>query len=75
MTSCYVLGAERHSRLHTAIGTVTVELLRSSPVPVIVAPLQAQVSQARQKLAGESRAQNAAGSPRALARGRPQRRR
>jgi nucleotide-binding universal stress UspA family protein len=33
-----VVGAERHSRLHTAIGTVTVELLRSSSVPVVVVP-------------------------------------
>jgi nucleotide-binding universal stress UspA family protein len=39
-----VVGAERHSRLHTAIGTVTVELLRSSPVPVIVVPLHADRS-------------------------------
>jgi nucleotide-binding universal stress UspA family protein len=33
-----VVGAEPHSRLHTAIGTVTVELIRSSPVPVVVVP-------------------------------------
>jgi nucleotide-binding universal stress UspA family protein len=33
-----VLGSERHSRLHTAIGTVTVELLKRSPVPVVVVP-------------------------------------
>jgi nucleotide-binding universal stress UspA family protein len=36
-----VVGSERHSRLHTAIGTVTVELLKSAPVPVIVVPLLA----------------------------------
>jgi len=36
-----VVGTERHSRVHTAIGTVTVELLRLSPVPVIVVPLHA----------------------------------
>lgn len=36
-----VVGSERHSRLHTAIGTVTVELLRDSPVPVIVVPARA----------------------------------
>lgn len=33
-----VVGRERHSRLRTAIGTVTVELLKSSPVPVVVVP-------------------------------------
>lgn len=36
-----VLGSERHSRLHTALGTVTVELLERSPVPVVVVPLTA----------------------------------
>jgi nucleotide-binding universal stress UspA family protein len=36
-----VVGCERHSRLHTAIGTVTVELLKRSPVPVVVVPLAA----------------------------------
>lgn len=39
-----VVGSERHSRLHTAIGTVTVELLKVSPVPVVVVPLTASVS-------------------------------
>ncbi|HEY8304730.1 MAG TPA: universal stress protein [Solirubrobacteraceae bacterium] len=33
-----VLGSEPHSRLHTAIGTVTSELLKRSPVPVVVVP-------------------------------------
>ena len=33
-----VVGSDRHSRIHTAIGTVTVELLKVSPVPVIVVP-------------------------------------
>jgi nucleotide-binding universal stress UspA family protein len=33
-----VVGAGRHSRLHRAIGTVTSELLVSSPVPVIAVP-------------------------------------
>lgn len=33
-----VVGTERHSRLHTALGTVTVQLLKSSLVPVIVVP-------------------------------------
>jgi nucleotide-binding universal stress UspA family protein len=39
-----VLGSERHSRLHTALGTVTVELLKCSPVPVVVVPLTAGVT-------------------------------
>ncbi|HEY7962319.1 MAG TPA: universal stress protein [Solirubrobacteraceae bacterium] len=33
-----VLGSERHSRLHEALGTVTSELLKRSPVPVIAIP-------------------------------------
>jgi nucleotide-binding universal stress UspA family protein len=33
-----VVGREPHSRLHMAIGTVTVELLRRSSFPVIVVP-------------------------------------
>jgi nucleotide-binding universal stress UspA family protein len=41
-----VVGSERHSRLHTAIGTVTVELLKTSPVPVVVVPLTADVAKA-----------------------------
>jgi nucleotide-binding universal stress UspA family protein len=40
-----VVGSEHHSRLHTAIGTVTVELLKDSPVPVIVVPAQAAFSE------------------------------
>jgi nucleotide-binding universal stress UspA family protein len=36
-----VLGAKPHSRLHEALGTVTTELLRTSPVPVITVPLSA----------------------------------
>jgi nucleotide-binding universal stress UspA family protein len=39
-----VLGSERHSRLHTAIGTVTVELLKRSPVPVVVVPMTASAA-------------------------------
>lgn len=39
-----VVGCEHHSRLHTAIGTVTVELLKSSPLPVIAVPPQAATS-------------------------------
>jgi nucleotide-binding universal stress UspA family protein len=33
-----VVGCEQHSRLHKAIGTVTSELLRRSPVPVTAVP-------------------------------------
>lgn len=33
-----VVGCEQHSRLHKALGTVTSELLKSSPVPVTVVP-------------------------------------
>lgn len=33
-----VLGAKHHSRLHEALGTVTTELLKRSPVPVIAVP-------------------------------------
>lgn len=33
-----VLGAQQHSRLHEAIGTVTSGLLKDSPVPVTVVP-------------------------------------
>jgi nucleotide-binding universal stress UspA family protein len=33
-----VVGCEQHSRLHKALGTVTSELLTSSPVPVTVVP-------------------------------------
>jgi nucleotide-binding universal stress UspA family protein len=36
-----VLGAKHHSRLRQALGTVTTELLKSSPVPVITVPLSA----------------------------------
>lgn len=39
-----VVGCQRHSRLHTAIGTVTVQLLRDSPVPVVVVPALAGVT-------------------------------
>jgi len=37
--SAIVLGHESHSRLQSALGTVTSELLKSSPVPVIAVPL------------------------------------
>jgi nucleotide-binding universal stress UspA family protein len=33
-----VVGCEQHSRLHKALGTVTSELLKSSPVPVTIVP-------------------------------------
>jgi nucleotide-binding universal stress UspA family protein len=39
--SAIVLGARHHSRLHGALGTVTTELLKTSPVPVITVPLSA----------------------------------
>jgi nucleotide-binding universal stress UspA family protein len=34
-----VVGCEQHSRLHKALGTVTIELLKTSPVPVTVVSL------------------------------------
>lgn len=37
-----VLGIEQHSRLHKALGVVTSELLRSSPVPVIAVPASSE---------------------------------
>lgn len=40
-----VVGSEHHSRLRSAIGTVTVELLRDSTVPVIVVPARAAASE------------------------------
>jgi nucleotide-binding universal stress UspA family protein len=36
-----VVGGDAHSRLHKALGTVTSELQRTSPVPVITVPLDA----------------------------------
>jgi nucleotide-binding universal stress UspA family protein len=33
-----VVGCEQHSRLHRALGTVTSELLKTSPVPVTIVP-------------------------------------
>lgn len=36
-----VLGSRHHSRLHEALGTVTTELLQTSPVPVISVPSSA----------------------------------
>jgi nucleotide-binding universal stress UspA family protein len=36
--SAIVVGAQQHSRLHRALGTVTSELQKTSPVPVIVVP-------------------------------------
>jgi nucleotide-binding universal stress UspA family protein len=35
-----VVGCEQHSRLHKALGTVTGELLETSPVPVTAVPLR-----------------------------------
>jgi nucleotide-binding universal stress UspA family protein len=39
-----VLGAKHHSHLHQAVGTVTTELLKTSPVPVITVPLSASLT-------------------------------
>jgi nucleotide-binding universal stress UspA family protein len=39
--SAIVLGAKPHSRMHEALGTVTTELLQTSPVPVITVPSSA----------------------------------
>ncbi|HTU79524.1 MAG TPA: universal stress protein [Solirubrobacteraceae bacterium] len=39
-----VIGSEQHSRLHEALGTVTTQLLRRSPVPVIAVPSGAQLN-------------------------------
>jgi len=36
--SAIVVGCEQHSRLHKALGTVTSELLKSSPIPVTAVP-------------------------------------
>jgi nucleotide-binding universal stress UspA family protein len=36
-----VIGAKHHFRLHEALGTVTTELLKTSPVPIITVPLSA----------------------------------
>jgi nucleotide-binding universal stress UspA family protein len=36
--SAIVVGCEQHSRLHKALGTITSELLKSSPVPVTIVP-------------------------------------
>ncbi len=36
-----VVGSDEHSPLHKALGTVTTELQRTSPVPVITVPLEA----------------------------------
>ena len=38
-----VVGSERHSRLHKALGTVTSQLMERSPVPVTVIPVSAAV--------------------------------
>ena len=35
-----VVGCEQHSRLHKALGTVTSELLKTSPVPVTAVPFR-----------------------------------
>ena len=35
-----VVGCEQHSRLHKALGTVTSELLKASPVPVTAVPFR-----------------------------------
>jgi nucleotide-binding universal stress UspA family protein len=43
-----VVGCEQHSRLHKALGTVTSELLKSSPVPVTVVPFLSSTADAGQ---------------------------
>jgi nucleotide-binding universal stress UspA family protein len=40
-----VVGCEQHSRLHKALGVVTSELLKSSPVPVVAVPAGASDQQ------------------------------
>ena len=42
-----VLGSKPHSRLHEALGTVTTELLQTSPVPVITVPLPSRAPAVR----------------------------
>jgi nucleotide-binding universal stress UspA family protein len=42
-----VVGCEQHSRLHKALGTVTSELLKSSPVPVTAVPFAGRAGTAR----------------------------
>jgi len=42
-----IVGCEQHSRLHKALGTVTSELLKSSPVPVTAVPSSAATGTAR----------------------------
>jgi nucleotide-binding universal stress UspA family protein len=39
-----VVGSESHSRLHTAVGAITGELLKRSPVPVVVVPQTATLA-------------------------------
>jgi nucleotide-binding universal stress UspA family protein len=39
-----VVGSEPHSRLHKALGTVSTELLRRSPVPIITVPSSNRLS-------------------------------
>lgn len=39
-----VIGAKHHSQLHEALGTVTTELLKTSPIPVITVPMAAELS-------------------------------
>jgi nucleotide-binding universal stress UspA family protein len=47
-----VLGSERHSRLHKALGVVTAELLDVSPVPVIAVPAGARSPRRASRLHG-----------------------
>jgi len=42
-----VIGTEQHSALHRAVGTVTTELLRSSPVAVVAVPSEEALARAR----------------------------
>jgi nucleotide-binding universal stress UspA family protein len=58
-----VVGHEQHSTLHRALGTVTSELLSTSPVPVITVPLSAAEASG-QALGGNVRAARSMKRPR-----------
>jgi nucleotide-binding universal stress UspA family protein len=42
-----IVGCDQHSRLHKALGTVTSELLKTSPVPVTAVPFHSPTATAR----------------------------
>ena len=42
-----IVGCEQHSRLHKALGTVTSELLKTSPVPVTAVPFHCSTDTTR----------------------------